>query len=109
MCRAAPGSLISGVGSCIELIFIRHSLWTFGEGDRGGEHVLIVHYAVQRERIHVARIGPEGMRLAFLVDRQSAVVAVESCLVAVWGREPGRDHLEVEWRSQSSAAGQNVI
>src|SRR5438445_10749519 len=74
-----------------------------------GEDVLIMGDAIQRERIEVARIRPDGMRLRSYLQDQSAVVAVEPGLDAVRGWEDGRDHLEVERRVQPRSAGQDIV
>src|SRR6266851_8528424 len=49
-----------------------------------GEDVLVMDDPIQRERVNVARIRPDGMRFLPLVYDQSAVVTVEARLVAVW-------------------------
>ena len=43
-------------------------LLTVGQGDRNREYILVMHYAIQREWIDVARVRPERVRLTFLVD-----------------------------------------
>src|SRR2546425_559281 len=48
-----------------------------------GEDVLIMGDAIQRERVDVARVRPDGMRLLSHFQDESAVVAVEPGLDAV--------------------------
>ena len=80
------------------------------QADIVGEDVLVVDDAVRRrERVDVARVGPDRVRIVALVDRQPAVVAVEPALVAVGWREDGRNDLEVIRRLRAGAAGQDVV
>src|SRR5207244_5778395 len=59
-----------------------------GNIGREREHVLVVDDAVRgRIGIGIARVRPDRMRLSALVDGQPAIVAVESRLEAVRGRE----------------------
>ena len=79
------------------------------QAHRVGEDVLIMGDAIQRERVEVARIRPDGMRLRSYLQDQSAVVAVEPGLDAVRRQEDGRDHLEVERCVRTGSARQNIV
>src|ERR1700730_17678141 len=64
---------------------------------------------IQRERIDVARIRPDGMRFLSLVYDQSAVVAVKAGLVAVWWWEDRRNNPKVERCVHTCSARQNIV
>src|SRR5215472_4831679 len=77
--------------------------------DALSKNILIMHDPVQRERIGVAGIGPDGMRFLRAVDHQAAVVTVEASLVAIGRRKLRRKHCEREWCLRISAPGENVV
>src|SRR2546423_6863125 len=80
------------------------------QADVVGEDVLVVDHAVcRRIWVHVPGIGPDRVGVAPLVDRETAVVAVEARLGAVRRREHRRDDLEVVRRVAGGSAREDVV
>src|SRR2546428_10956406 len=75
----------------------------------GGEDVLVVYHAVLGERVDVARVGPDRVRLGAAVDRQPTVVAVEARLDAIRRREFGRQDREAEWRAAPVVPREQIV
>lgn len=82
------------------------SVWQPGAGS---EDVFVVDDAVFGERVLVAGVGPDRVRLVAVVDDQSAVVAVEAGLDAVRWCEHRRQDVEGVGQLLAPAAGGDVV
>ena len=82
------------------------SVWQPGAGSEG---VFVVDDAVFGERVLVAGVGPDRVRLVAVVDDQSAVVAVDAGLDAVRWCEHRRQDVEGVGQLLAPAAGEDVV